>query len=84
MWPFAPLRKHEAYIGASFKSPSGRSLALERDDYFFLATDTQGLLAHLAREPRASGAQVHFDEPFEGATRDSDQLLLTASGIKCR
>ena len=65
-------------------APSGRSLPLEREDYFFLATDTQGLLAHLADEARSTGVEVRFDEPFEGAIRQEGQLRLAGSGIGCR
>ena len=65
-------------------SPSHRSLALERDDYFFLATDTQGLLNHLAEEARDEGVEVRFGEAFEGAAREGGCLALRNSGLKCR
>ena len=61
-------------------SPSHRSLALERDDYFFLATDTQGLLNHLTEEVRDEGVEVRFGEAFEGAARG--RWLLGASEFR--
>ncbi|MDE0258575.1 MAG: NAD(P)/FAD-dependent oxidoreductase [Gammaproteobacteria bacterium] len=46
--------------------PSHRFVELERDSYFFMATDTAGLLRHLVDETRRSGAEVRFGAPYEG------------------
>ena len=72
--------------------PRHRFVELERDSYFFMATDTAGLLRHLVDETRRSGAEVRFGAPWEGvepgATRGSMPLTLAgsgaASGVTCR
>ncbi|MDE2943317.1 MAG: NAD(P)/FAD-dependent oxidoreductase [Gemmatimonadota bacterium] len=72
--------------------PSHRFVELERDSYFFMATDTAGLLRHLVDETRRSGAEIRFGAPFEGvastagsaaassATRGSMPVTLAGSG----
>ena len=47
--------------------PRHRSVDLARDDYFFMATDTAGLLRHLVDDTRRAGAEIRFGTPFEGA-----------------
>ena len=66
--------------------PSHRFIDLERDSYFFMATDTAGLLRHIVDETRRSGAEVRFGAPFEGVapTTASSPLTLAASGVTCR
>lgn len=76
--------------------PRHRFVELERDSYFFMATDTAGLLRHLVDETRRSGAEIRFGAPWEGvapeatpgATRGSRPLTLAgsgaASGVTCR
>ncbi|MYA33778.1 MAG: NAD(P)/FAD-dependent oxidoreductase [Gemmatimonadales bacterium] len=76
--------------------PRHRFVELERDSYFFMATDTAGLLRHLVDETLRSGAEIRFGAPFEGvvptsgmtaaptaapgATRGSMPLTLAGSG----
>ena len=48
-------------------SPGLRSVDLRGDDYFFMATDTAGLLAHLAEEAAGAGAEIRFGTSFEAA-----------------
>ncbi len=73
--------------------PNHRFVELERDSYFFMATDTAGLLRHLVGETRRAGAEVRFGAPYEGvasstagsaaassATRGSMPLTLAGSG----
>ena len=80
--------------------PSHRFVELERHSYFFMATDTAGLLRHLVDETLRSGAEIRFGAPYEGvastvppgpmrgSTRDSIPLTLAgsgaASGVTCR
>ena len=80
--------------------PSHRFVELERDSYFFMATDTAGLLRHLVDETLRSGAEIRFGAPYEGVVstaaagpmrgsmRDSIPLTLAgsgaASGVTCR
>ncbi|MDE2986050.1 MAG: NAD(P)/FAD-dependent oxidoreductase [Gemmatimonadota bacterium] len=65
-------------------TPSHRSVELKRSDYFFLATDTAGLLRHLADETRSAGAEVRFGVRYSGATRAGTGLALEEAGVSCR
>ena len=65
-------------------TPSRRSVELARDDYFFLATDTAGLLRRLVDETRSAGAEVRFGERYVGATGGGDRLELDGLGVSCR
>ena len=68
--------------------PEHRFVDLERENYFFMATDTAGLLRHLVDETRRVGAEVRFGESFEGVTPGRIPLTLggsgAASGVSCR
>lgn len=65
-------------------TPSHRSVELTRNDYFFLATDTAGLLRHLVEETRSAGAEVRFGEKYVGVTPTGDRLNLAGLGVSCR
>lgn len=80
--------------------PRHRFVELERDSYFFMATDTAGLLRHLVDETRRSGAEIRFGAPWEGVAPDAEpgaargsirgSMPLTlagsgaAAGVTCR
>ena len=68
-------------------APSLKSIDVEREDYFFMATDTAPLLGHLASETRAAGAEVRFGAAFEGATPAQGGLRIRFGGegrARCR
>ncbi len=52
--------------------PNHRFVELERDSYFFMATDTAGLLRHLVDETRRSGAEIRFGAPWEGVASEAE------------
>ena len=68
--------------------PRHRFVELERDSYFFMATDTAGLLRHLVDETRRAGAEIRFGAPFESALgADSEatcRFLVGADGARSR
>ena len=68
--------------------PRHRFVELERDSYFFMATDTAGLLRHLVEETRRAGAEIRFGAPYEGALgAGSDatcRFLVGADGARSR
>ncbi|MYC87238.1 MAG: NAD(P)/FAD-dependent oxidoreductase [Gemmatimonadales bacterium] len=67
--------------------PGHRFVELERDSYFFMATDTAGLLRHLVDETRRSGAELRFGAPFEGVVSTMPLTLAgsgAAAGVTCR
>ena len=80
-------------------TPSQRFLELEREGYFFMATDTSALMRHLTNETRRAGAEIRFGVAFPGvgqacpvadagadagaATR-TRLVALGDSGVTCR
>ena len=68
--------------------PRHRFVELERDAYFFMATDTAGLLRHLAAETRRAGAEIRFGTPYEdapGAAADvTCRFLVGADGARSK
>ena len=65
-------------------TPSHRFVELKRKDYFFLATDTAGLLRRLVDETRSAGAEVRFGEKYTDATRNGTRVNLEGVGVSCR
>ena len=65
-------------------APSLRSAAVERAGYFFLATDTGGLLEWLLQETRDSGVDIRLGEAFQGATQEQGQWTVAAANVDCR
>lgn len=49
-------------------APSLRSICLESPGYYFLATDTAGVMKWLAARVMAAGAEIRVHTPFTGAT----------------
>ncbi|WP_419164520.1 NAD(P)/FAD-dependent oxidoreductase [Candidatus Palauibacter sp.] len=65
--------------------PRHRSVDLERERYFFMATDTAGLMRHLVDETRRSGAEVRFGAPYEDAASEvTCRFLVGADGARSR
>ena len=65
-------------------TPSHRFVELDRDRYFFMATDTGSLMRHLSEETRGAGAELRFGQKYQGATRNGAGFALEGSGIACR
>ena len=53
-------------------TPSHQFVELERDGYFFMATDTAQLMGHLVDETRRSGAEVRFGGRISGRGTGAD------------
>ena len=64
--------------------PSLRSAAVEHNDYFFLATDTAGLLGWLQDQTRKLGVEIRLAEAFSGAGRQQGHWVLDGTGTTCR
>ena len=64
--------------------PSLRSLSVERADYFFLATDTAGLLEWLQEVTRDLGVELGLGETFSGATWQHGHWVFEGTGTTCR
>ena len=63
--------------------PSLRSASAQRADYFFLATDTVGLLEWLQEEARGLGVEIVLGQAFSGAARHQ-HWVLEDTGTTCR
>lgn len=81
--------------GVRLYAPSLRSLDLFAPGYYFLATDTAGVLRWLAAEAQRAGVQIYYDLRFTGAEgRDGGwrlaeppietRFLLGADGARSR
>ncbi len=70
--------------GVRIYSPSHQSVDLRHDDYFFMATDTAGLMRHLADETGQAGVEMRFGERYRGASANSRTLKVEGSGVRCR
>jgi flavin-dependent dehydrogenase len=62
--------------------PSLGTIDLESPGYYFLSTDTGGLLRWFARHAREGGAQVRTGQKFEGASLRDDRFAF--NGVSAR
>lgn len=75
-------------------APGLRSMRLERPGYYFLTTQTPGVMRWLADEVRAQGIELRLATPFQHAERiaggwrvdggDTTRFLVGADGAKSR
>lgn len=65
-------------------SPSLRTLSLDAPDYFFMTTDTPGLMLHFSDLARAGGAQLRYGEPYTGAVQKDGLITLSDRDLSCR
>ncbi|MFZ4762381.1 MAG: NAD(P)/FAD-dependent oxidoreductase [Alphaproteobacteria bacterium] len=56
-------------------SPKGQTMALQKSDYFFLATDTPALMQWMSDVAQSEGVKIAMATPYQGAE-------ITANGIK--
>jgi flavin-dependent dehydrogenase len=80
--------------GVRLHAPNLRCMRLSRPDYYFLATDTPGVLRWLAGQLRDAGAELRLATPFQQAERECDgwnvqgagsaRFLVGADGAKSR
>ena len=79
-----PARLVRRIRGVRVYAPSHECIEMERDGYFFMATDTARLMRHLARETRRAGVEIRWAEKYRGVTREGVSLLLRDSDVTCR
>ncbi|MFO0994647.1 MAG: NAD(P)/FAD-dependent oxidoreductase [Hyphomicrobiales bacterium] len=63
-------------------APNLASIDLTAPGYYFLTTDTAGLLAWLTEEATKSGAEIRCGTRIDQATRDGDRILLPQPGVR--
>lgn len=73
-----------AVKGVRLYSPAHRWVDLFAPGYYFLATDTAGLLRWLADEAVRAGAELYCGTRFEGAGYESGGIKLFGLGWRCR
>jgi flavin-dependent dehydrogenase len=66
--------------GVRLYAPNMRSVALAAPGYYFLATDTPGVLRWMAERCRRLGATVRLGATYTKALRDGDGFLLEGFG----
>jgi len=57
-------------------APSLRFADLHSPDYFFLTTDTPGLMRHLSDEAARAGATICYDTRYENAREDGKNIIV--------
>ncbi|MGE0734574.1 MAG: NAD(P)/FAD-dependent oxidoreductase [Alphaproteobacteria bacterium] len=70
--------------GVRLYAPSLKFIDLLSEGYYFLATDTSGLIRWLADRARAAGAEIRCAAPFAGAEREGETWLLAGHDIAAR
>ena len=80
--------------GVHLHAPNLRCMRLSRPDYYFLTTDTPGVMRWLAGELRDAGVELRLATPFQHAERERDgwnvrdagstRFLVGADGAKSR
>ena len=79
-----PVELSRKIRGVRLYSPSMAELDLDSPGYYFLATDTPGLLRWLAREAGLAGAELSFGTAFKGARRAGGRILIEGLGVSTR
>jgi len=79
-----PARLTRRIRGVRLYAPSRRHLDLFAPGYYFLASDTPGLLRWLAAEAQRAGAEIFYDLRFEGAEPSTGGWRLAAPPIETR
>jgi flavin-dependent dehydrogenase len=76
-----PRRLTRKIHGVRLYSPSGRSIDFHRPGYYFLATNTTGVLEWMARRAGEAGAHVRSASPVRTIQRTGDHLLLNGEHL---
>ncbi len=67
--------------GVRLYGPSLKSIDLHSPGYFFLATDTPGLMRHLAEQATAAGARLKLSTGYKECRRTDDGFRVATSSI---
>ena len=79
-----PPRFSRAIHGVRLYAPSLKSINLRAPGYYFLTTDTAGLIRWLAGEATRAGAEILSGRKFEQALRLDDGFMLPQFGLHTR
>ncbi len=79
-----PRRLTRKIAGVRLYTPNGRSFDLHSPGYYFLATDTPGVLRWLAQRANAQGADVRFGSRIHAMHRTNDRWHLDPAGLSSK
>lgn len=79
-----PRRLTRKIFGVRLYAPSGDSFDLHSPGYYFLATDTPGVLQWLSRRAAARGACIRFGQPCTEFRRESDRWMIDPGSVAAR
>ncbi len=79
-----PLQFSRAIHGVRLYAPSLKSVDLRAPGYYFLTTDTAGLIRWLADEARRAGAEVNCGRKLGQALRNEGGFLLPQFDLQTR
>ena len=65
-------------------APNLRHIDLHAPEYFFLTTDTPGLMRYLAQEAINAGAIIQYDTSYENGQMKEDEILVNNGAYSCR
>lgn len=64
-------------------APSLRHVDLHAPDYFFLTTDTPGLMRHFSDEAQKAGANLVYDTSYESGRETGGQIEINNGAYSC-
>ena len=65
-------------------APSLNYVDLHASDYFFLTTDTPGLMRYLSDEAIKCGAVILYDTPYESGVATGERINVNNGSFSCR
>jgi len=65
-------------------APSLKSIDLTAPDYFFLTTDTPGLMRHFSDEAVKAGATLHYDTAYENGREEAGHIQVNNGAFTCK
>ena len=79
-----PAKFSRAIHGVRLYAPSLKSIDLRAPGYYFLTTDTTGLIRWLADEARNAGAEIICGRKVKVALREAGKIVLPQFDMKAR
>ena len=70
--------------GVRLYAPNGKFVDHSAPGYYFLATDTPGLLRWMAQEAERAGAEIFFGTPFRGAEDLGSHVEFAQLGLRAQ
>ncbi len=65
-------------------APNLKAVELHAKDYFFLTTDTPGLMRHLSDEATRAGAVVLYDTAYESGVQSGERINVNNGSFSCK